>query len=133
MAKTQEVLYAVVGAADLALEKVREVRSIDTRTPVEIYSEFVTRGNKLAKKIRNSAPSKQAVAQTKTARTQVKAAATSVGKAVKANAAGSSKKAADQTKVARSQVKAATTSVTKAVRANTKAVRSAAEKAVKAS
>ena len=133
MAKTQDVLYAVVGAGDFALERIRKVRSIDMKAPTEVYSEFVTRGSKLAKKIRTSAPSKQAVAQTKTARTQVKAAATSVSKAVKANAAGSSKKAADQTKVARAQVKAATTSVTKAVRANTKAVRSAAEKAVKAS
>jgi len=133
MAKTQELLYAVVGAGDFAIDKARKLRSIDTKAASTVYSDFVKRGEKLSKKIRNSAPSKQAVAQTKTAKTQVKSAATSVSKAIRANASGSTKKAADQTKVARTQVKAATTSVTKAVKANTKAVRSAAEKVVKAS
>jgi hypothetical protein len=133
MAKTQELLYAVVGAGDFAIDKARTLRKIDTKSAGTVYSDFVTRGRSLSKKIRTSAPSKQAVAQTKTARTQVKAAATSVSKAIRANASGSTKKAADQTKVARTQVKAATTSVTKAVKANTKAVRSAAEKVVKAS
>lgn len=133
MAKTQELLYAVVGAGDFAIDKARNVRKIDAKSAGTIYTDFVKRGQSLSKKIRTSAPSKQAVAQTKTARSQVKAAATSVSKAIRANASGSTKKAADQTKVARSQVKAATTSVTKAVKANTKAVRSAAEKVVKAS
>lgn len=133
MAKTQEFLYAVVGAGDYAVDKARKLRDIDTKSATTVYKDFVKRGEKLSKKIRNSAPSKQAVAQTKTARTQVKSAATSVTKAIRANATGSTKKAADQTKVARAQVKAATTSVTKAVKANTKAARSAAEKVVKAS
>lgn len=133
MAKTQELLYAVVGAGDFAIDKARNMRKIETKSAGIIYTDFVKRGQSLSKKIRTSAPSKQAVAQTKTARTQVKAAATSVSKAIRANASGSTKKAADQTKVARSQVKAATTSVTKAVKANSKAVRSAAEKVVKAS
>ena len=133
MAKTQEVLYAVVGAGDFAIDKARNLRNIDAKAAGTIYADFVKRGQSLSKKIRTSAPSKQAVAQTKTARTQVKAAATSVSKALRANATGSTKKAADQTKVARSQVKAASTSVTKAVKANGKAVRSAAQKVVKAS
>ena len=132
MAKTQEVLYAVVGAGDFAIDKARNLRTIDAKKAGTIYTDFVKRGQSLSKKIRTSAPSKQAVAQTKTARTQVKAAATSVSKAIRANATGSTKKAADQTKVARSQVKAASTSVTKAVKANGKAVRSAAQKVVKA-
>lgn len=133
MAKTQELLYAVVGAGDFAIDKARNLRKIDSKSATIVYTDFVKRGQSLSKKIRTSAPSKQAVAQTKTARTQVKAAATSVSKAIRANASGSTKKAADQTKVARTQVKAATTSVTKAVKANTKAVRSAAQKVVKAS
>ncbi len=133
MAKTSDLLYALVGAGDLALERVRNLRAINVKAPAEAYSDLVLRGTKVAKKIRSSAPSKQAAAQTKTARSQVKAAATSVGNAVRANASGSGKKAADQTKIARTQVKAAGTSVSKAVRANTKAVRSAAEKVVKAS
>jgi hypothetical protein len=133
MAKTQELIYAVVGAGDFAIEKVRDLRKIETKDASTVYGDFVTRGRSLSKKIRNSAPTKQAAAQTKTARTQVKAAATSVSKAIRANASGSTKKAADQTKVARAQVKAASTSVTKAVKANTKAARAAAEKVVKAS
>ncbi len=133
MAKTQELMYAVVGAGDFAIEKVRDLRNIEAKSAGTVYSDFVKRGRSLSKKIRNSAATKQAAVQTKTARTQVKSAATSVSKAIRANASGSSKKAADQTKVARAQVKAASTSVTKAVKANTKAARSAAQKVVKAS
>lgn len=133
MAKTQELLYAIVGAGDLAIEKVRGMRELDHKRAMSVYDDLVGRGESLSKKISNSAPTKQAATQTKTARAQVKAATTSVSKAIRANAAGPTKKAADQTKVARAQVKAASTSVTKAVKANTKAVRSAAEKVVKAS
>ena len=132
MPRTQEFLYAVVGAGDLALEKARSLRAVDPKATARVYEDFVKRGQVLSHKIRNSAASKQAMAQTKTARSQVKAATTSVTKAIRANASGSTKKAADQTKVARSQVKAATTSVTKAVKANTKAARSAAQKVVSA-
>lgn len=133
MAKTQDIVYAVVGAGDLALEKVRNLRELDPKAPRKAYDDFVERGQTLTKKIRTSAATKQAAQQTKTARAQVKAATTSVSKAIRANAAGSTKKAADQTKVARAQVKAASTSVTKAFKANTKAARSAAEKVLKAS
>ena len=132
MTRTRELLYAVVGAGDLALEKARSLRAIDPKATAKVYQDFVDRGQALSRKIRNSAASKQAIGQTKTARSQVKAATTSVTKAIRANTSGSSKKAADQTKVARSQVKAATTSVTKAVKANTKAARSAAQKVVSA-
>jgi hypothetical protein len=134
MAKTQELLYAVVGAGDYALEKVRSVTKVaDRKATTKLYADFVTRGRGISTKVRNSAPTKQAVAQTKTARSQIKAATTSLGKAVRANASGSTKQAAAQTKVARSQVKAAATSVGKAVRANAKATRSAASKVVQAS
>ena len=45
------------------------------------YDRLATRGAKVRKSIRNSGPAKRAVAQTEVARTQVKAAATSVRKA----------------------------------------------------
>ena len=134
MAKTQELLYAVVGAGDFALEKAKNVTKVaDRKTTTKLYKDFVKRGRGLSTKVRNSAPTKQAVAQTKTARTQIKAATTSLTKAVRANASGSTKQAAAQTKAARSQVKAAATSVGKAVKANAKATRSAATKVVQAS
>ena len=85
--KSQELLYAVVGAGDFALDKVKGVtRYADRKQTEKLYKDFVKRGRTLSTKIRNSAPTKKAVSQTKTARTQVKAAATSVGKAVRANA-----------------------------------------------
>ena len=134
MAKTQELLYAVVGVGDFAIEKTKNVTKIaDRKATTKLYKDFVKRGRGISTKVKNSPPTKQAVAQTKTARTQIKAATTSITKAVRANASGSTKQAADQTKAARSQVKAAATSVGKAVRANAKATRSAASKVVQAS
>jgi len=134
MAKTQELLYAVVGAGDFALEKAKGVTKVaDRKTTSKLYKDFVKRGRGLSTRVKNSAPTKQAIAQTKTARTQIKAASTSLTKAVRANASGSTKQASAQTKVARTQVKAAATSVGKAVKANAKATRSAAQKVVQAS
>lgn len=86
MAKTQELLYAVVGAGDFALEKARHVSKVtDRKATTRIYKDFVKRGRNLSTRIKGSGATKSAVAQTKTARSQVKAAATSVTKAVKAN------------------------------------------------
>jgi hypothetical protein len=134
MAKTQELLYAVVGVGDYALEKAKGVTKVtDLQATSKLYKDFVKRGRGLSTRVKNSAPTKQAIAQTKTARTQIKAASTSLTKAVRANASGSTRKASAQTKVARSQVKAAATSVGKAAKANAKATRSAASKVVKAS
>lgn len=45
------------------------------------YDELVTRGEKTVSGIRNSAPTKRAVAQSKTAKSQTKAAVTSIKKA----------------------------------------------------
>jgi hypothetical protein len=85
--KTQELLYAVVGAGDYTLEKVRNVSKVaDRKVTTKAYKDFVKRGRTLSTRIKNSAPTKQALAQTKTARTQVKAAVTSASKAVNANA-----------------------------------------------
>lgn len=83
MARAQELLYAVVGAGDLAVEKMRANDPTATR---ELYDDFVKRGRAISTKVRSSAPTKQAVAQTKIARSQVKAAGTSVRKAVRAGA-----------------------------------------------
>ena len=87
MPKTQELLYAVVGAGDYTLEKVRNVSKVaDRKVTQKVYKDFVKRGRTLSTRIKNSGPTKQALAQTKTARTQVKSAVTSVTKAVNANA-----------------------------------------------
>ncbi len=87
MANTQEIFYAVVGAGDLAVEKVRGIgKFADQKTTRKYYRDFIKRGKALTTTIKNSAPTKRAVAQTKTARTQVKAATTSLGKAVRLNA-----------------------------------------------
>jgi hypothetical protein len=134
MAKGQELIYALVGAGDLAISKIADARILTDRKKSEkVYKDFVKRGRSLTTRIKNSGPTKQAITQTKTARTQVKAAATSVTKAVRTTATGPTKKAVEQTKAARSQVKAAATSVTKAVRADAKATTAAAKKVAKAS
>ena len=86
MPKTQELIYAVVGAGDFTVEKVKDLRNLaDLKKSEKLYNDFIKRGRTISKRIRNSAPTKNAIAQTKTARTQVKAAATSVRKAVTAD------------------------------------------------
>ncbi|MFN2388259.1 MAG: hypothetical protein ABR575_01430 [Actinomycetota bacterium] len=87
MTNTKDVLYAVVGAGDLIVDKARAFRSVTDAAGVEkVYGELVARGHNLTERIRRAAPTKQAVAQTKVARSQVKAAATSIGKAVRSDA-----------------------------------------------
>jgi hypothetical protein len=87
MAKTQELLYAVVGAGDFAVEKARGIRKIaDRKTTDKVYRDFVKRGRTVSTRVRNAGPTKQAIEQTKTARSQVKAAATGVRKAIRADA-----------------------------------------------
>jgi hypothetical protein len=87
MATTQELFYAVVGAGDLAVEKVRGLGKLtDKKATRKYYRDFIKRGKALTTTVKNSAPTKRAVEQTKTARTQVKAATTSIGKAVRLNA-----------------------------------------------
>ena len=84
MARTQEILYAVVGAGDFAVEKAKGLTERENAT--KAYEDLVRRGRTLSTKIKGSAPTKQAIAQTRTARSQAKAAATSATKAVRANA-----------------------------------------------
>lgn len=121
MAKTPEFLFALVGAGDLAVEKVKGISQIDRESSRKLYKDLVKRGRTLSNKVKNSAATKQALEQTKAARSQVKAAATSVAKTVRTSAQERPSKAADEAKAARSQVKAAATSVGKAARANAKA------------
>ena len=83
MTRTKEMLYAAVGAGDLAVEKVKDVRRI---VDPSVYSDLVGRGRDLTGRIAKAAPTKRAVDRTRTARSQAKAAATSVRKAVRANA-----------------------------------------------
>jgi hypothetical protein len=84
VAKAQEFLYAVVGAGDFAVEKARSLT--ERKNTKKAYEDLVGRGRTLSAKIKRSAPTKQAIEQTRTARSQAKAAATSATKAVRANA-----------------------------------------------
>lgn len=83
MSKTKEALYALVGAGDFAVAKVRDVRRV---VDPGLYSDFVARGREISGRIERSVPTRRAVDRTRTARSQAKAAATSVRKAVRANA-----------------------------------------------
>lgn len=86
MAKAEELLYAVVGAGDFAIEKARDARkAVDLEYTQKLYKDFVKRGRTLSGRVRNSRPTKRAAAQTRTARSQVRSAATSVRKAGRAN------------------------------------------------
>jgi hypothetical protein len=87
MAKTQEFVYAIVGAGDFAIEKARDVTKIAGRSATEkVYKNFIKRGRTLSRRVTTAAPTKRALEQTKTARAQVKAATTSVAKAVRLDA-----------------------------------------------
>ena len=105
MTTGKQIIYAAVGVGDLVVSKAREAQdTIDVATlrefdiaefrgriekastkaldrSLKVYTGLVERGEKTIQSIRNSAPTKKAVAQTKTARTQTKAAVTSVKKA----------------------------------------------------
>ena len=133
MAQPKDLFYAAVGIGDVAAERIRNISIPDPKSTQKVYKDFVKRGQTLSTRIRNSAPTKQAVAQSKTARSQVKAAATSVTKTVQTSATGSRTQARKQAKTARTQVKAAATSLTKAAQASAKATRSAASKVAQAS
>ncbi|HYN37494.1 MAG TPA: hypothetical protein VEV82_11045 [Actinomycetota bacterium] len=86
MPKAENFVYAVVGAGDFAIEKVKNASKLDRKKSEKLYKDFVKRGQKLSTSIKNSRPTKRAVEQTKVARSQVKSAATSVRKAVGTNA-----------------------------------------------
>jgi hypothetical protein len=86
-------VYAPIGAGQLLVEKMRELPTavsqiaVDPRGKVmKAYDGLAKRGEELVSSIRRSAPTQRAVEQARTARSRVKAATTSVGKAVDATA-----------------------------------------------
>ena len=86
MAKAQEVLYAVIGAGDFAVDKVKGVRRVaDRKANQKLYKDFVKRGRSVSTTVKNSAPTKQVAAQTEPARKQVEDAFKSVTKAFGVN------------------------------------------------
>ena len=105
MTRAKYAIDVALGTGDLVVEKAKDfagnVRKFDPKTYwsgygkqlFRAYDDLAGRGEKLRKTISRSGPAKRAAAQTKTARTQVKAAATSVRKAFGENA-GAAKSAA---------------------------------------
>lgn len=127
MKTTKELLYAAIGAGDLALGRIRKAsESLDlrkvskemsslradlpkrlsmTRSKIsstgskavgrsfDVYQGLVGRGKKAVLGIRESAPTRRTVSQTKSAQQKTKAAVTSVNKAASA-AAEAAKQAA---------------------------------------
>ena len=86
MAKAQEVLYAVVGAGDFAVDKVKGIRKVADRTRNEkMYKDFVKRGRTLSTQVKNSTPGKQVRTGTEAAKEQLNDAAKNVGKALGVN------------------------------------------------
>lgn len=86
MARAQELMYAVVGVGDFAVDKAKNVRKYtDPKTSEKYYKDFVKRGRKISTKVKNSKTGKQVSAQTETARAKVEDAAKSVGKAFGVN------------------------------------------------
>jgi hypothetical protein len=116
----KQALYAVAGAADLAVSTIRhlpeEAERFRSRLPGEAakaYDQLVRRGESLVTGVRRSPSTRQAAEATRTAVSRVKAANTRVRRSAKTT---------------RSPAKAAGTSVRRAAEADTKAVRDAADK-----
>lgn len=86
MPKAQELLYAVVGAGDFAVDKVKNVKTVaDRKKNQKLYNDFVKRGRSLSTKVKNSTPGKQVRTQTEAARKQLDDAAKSIQKTLGVN------------------------------------------------
>ncbi len=116
----RQALYAVAGAADLAVSTLRhlpgEAAKLRDRLPGEAartYGQLVRRGESLVTGVSRSRPTRQATEATRTAVSRAKAADTRVR--------GSAK-------TTRSSVKSAGTSARRAAAADTNAVKEAAAK-----
>ena len=116
----KQALYAVAGAADLAVSTIRqlpkEAERMRARFPGEAaktYDRLVRRGESLVTGVRRSRTTRQATEATRTAVSRTKAASTRV------------RRSASTT---RSSAKAAGTSVRRAAEADAKAARDAAGK-----
>jgi hypothetical protein len=81
-------LYVPLGAGQLLVEKTKSlsgkafsIAKNRRKNVFRTYQDLANRGHKVAKSIRSSAATRQAMGQAKTARSRVRAAATSVRKA----------------------------------------------------
>ena len=116
----KQALYAVAGAADLAVSTLRhlpaEAAKLRARLPdeaVKTYDELARRGETLVTGVRRSRPTRQATEATRTTVSRTKAANTRVRRS---------------TATTRTSVKSAGTSARKAAAADTKAAKAAASK-----
>jgi hypothetical protein len=116
----KQVLYAVAGAADLAVSTIRQLPAdaarLRDRLPGEAaktYGQLVRRGETLVTGVGRSQPTRQAADATRNAVSRTKAAST---------------RARRSTATTRSSVKSAGTSVRRAAAADTKAAKAAATK-----
>jgi hypothetical protein len=116
----KQALYAVAGAADLAVSTILrlpgEAAKLRDRLPGEAartYGQLVRRGESLVTGVRRSRPTRQATDATRNAVSRSKAANT---------------RARRSTRTTRSSVKSASTSVRRAAAADTRAVKDAAAK-----
>ena len=116
----KQALYAVAGAADLAVSTIRQLPSeaakLRDRLPGEAtrtYGELVRRGETLVTGVRRSRPTRQATEATRNAVSRTKAANTRVRRS---------------TSTTRSSVKSAGTSTRRAAAADARAVKDAATK-----
>jgi heparin binding hemagglutinin HbhA len=116
----KQALYAVAGAADLAVSTIRhlpaEAAKMRDRLPGEAantYGQLVRRGETLVTGVRRSRPTRQATEATRNAVSRTKAANT---------------RARNSARSTRTSAKAASTTVRRAAAADTKAAKSAASK-----
>ena len=116
----KQALYAVAGAADLAVSTIRhlpaEAAKMRSRLPGEAaktYGQLVRRGETLVTGVRRSRPTRQAAEATRTAVSRTKAANT---------------RARNSAKATRTSAKSASTTVRRAAAADTKAAKAAASK-----
>ena len=86
MAKAQELIYAVVGAGDFAVDKVKNVRKVaDPKVNKKLYRDFIKRGRTVSTKVKNAPTTKKVAAQTEPVRTKAEDAFKSVTKAFGVN------------------------------------------------
>ncbi len=86
MANAQEIMYAVVGAGDFAVDKVKTIGSIaDRKANQKRYRDFVKRGRSLSTKVKSSKHGKQIAAQAEPVKVQVEDALKTVTKAFGVN------------------------------------------------
>ncbi|HET8788140.1 MAG TPA: hypothetical protein VFO47_05285 [Actinomycetes bacterium] len=116
----KQALYAVAGAADLAVSTIRhlpaEAAKMRSRLPgeaVKTYGQLVRRGETLVTGVRRSRPTRQATEATRVAVSRTKAANT---------------RARSSAKATRTSAKSASTTVRRAAAADTKAAKAAASK-----